>query len=201
VGTGIYTITITATDETNLTSAPETYKVWVGDTAADGTTAAPILISAGSDINFGLNGNDVIYGGAGDDSLIGGQNRDTLFGGTGNDELLGGGGNDDFLFQMEGTNTNIAQYGIDRILDMNAAGSDRIGLDDALFKGIGTPNNLNISAFNLNGAAVDADDRIIYDSTTGALYYDDDGSGIHAPIQFAQLNPGTSVSTWDFFVL
>jgi Ca2+-binding RTX toxin-like protein len=34
---------------------------------------------------------------------------------------------------------------------------------------------------------VDADDRLLYDTGTGALYYDADGTGPTAPVLFAQL--------------
>ena len=138
LGTSTYTITVTATDGGG-NDYVETYKIWVGTTTgggADGTLAAPILISAGSDIDFGLNGNDVIFGGAGDDALVGGQAGDTLNGGLGTDELLGGAQNDNFRFEYEGTTINLANYGIDQILDMNASGDDTIQLDDALFAGI-----------------------------------------------------------------
>jgi Ca2+-binding RTX toxin-like protein len=51
-------------------------------------------------------------------------------------------------------------------------------------------------------AAHDADDRIVYNTTTGALYYDADGTGTDAsPIQFATLtgSPDT-VTAADFVV-
>jgi Ca2+-binding RTX toxin-like protein len=50
-------------------------------------------------------------------------------------------------------------------------------------------------------AAHDADDRIVYNTTTGALYYDADGAGGDAAIQFAILtgSPDT-VTAADFVV-
>ncbi len=51
------------------------------------------------------------------------------------------------------------------------------------------------------GVAHDADDRIIYDTDSGALSYDADGGGDVAAIQFAQLStnlelrPPTSLSS------
>ncbi len=47
-------------------------------------------------------------------------------------------------------------------------------------------------------AAHDADDRIIYDSQTGALYYDSDGTGTAAAVQFARIAAGLVVSQNDF---
>ena len=48
-------------------------------------------------------------------------------------------------------------------------------------------------------AAADADDRIIYDPTTGALYYDPDGNGGGAAVQFATLAPGLALENDNFF--
>ena len=202
ITSGTYTITITATDGSGNASAPETFKVWVGTTSgSDGSALAPIVISAGSDIDFALNGSDFILGGDGDDALVGGQANDTLIGGRGSDELLGGAGNDLFVFRVESGDTNLSHYGIDRILDMNASGTDGINLDDGLFAGIGTPALLNAAAFKLDGSAIDANDRIIYDQTTGALYYDADGSGAGAAVQFAQLDAGTVLTVSDFHII
>ena len=134
--------------------------------------------------------------------MVGGQNNDNLDGQTGNDQLLGGANNDNFNFRYDGTHTSVADYGVDRILDMNGSGNDTIQLDDFLFSGIGTETTgLNTSAFNLNGGAVDANDRVIYDQATGALYYDADGSGAGAAVLFAQLDAGTVLGVSDFHVI
>ena len=50
-------------------------------------------------------------------------------------------------------------------------------------------------------AAQDADDRIIYDSATGQLYYDADGNGAGAQVLFANLNANLSLSASDFTVI
>ena len=49
---------------------------------------------------------------------------------------------------------------------------------------------------------VDATDRIIYNSTTGALSWDADGSGANfQAVQFAQLNPNLNLTNQDFRVI
>ena len=67
--------------------------------------------------------------------------------------------------------------------------------------GLGT---LSSSAFKdiAGGVAVDSSDRILYNHDTGALYYDADGSGSAARIQFAVLdNKPAHLTNADFFVV
>ena len=47
----------------------------------------------------------------------------------------------------------------------------------------------------------DADDRIIYDSATGALYFDADGNGAGLAVQFANLHEGLPLNATDFQVI
>ena len=56
-------------------------------------------------------------------------------------------------------------------------------------------------AFRKGSAAGDADDRIIYNKQTGALYYDPDGNGIAPQVQFATLDKGLKLTAGDFTVL
>ena len=50
-------------------------------------------------------------------------------------------------------------------------------------------------------AAHDADDRIIYDENSGALFYDADGSGAGAAVQFASLRHHPAITAADFLVV
>ena len=81
-----------------------------------------------------------------------------------------------------------------------AAGTDKIALDDAVFTGLGL-GALTASAFVTGTAAGDADDRIIYDSATGQLYFDADGNGAGAAILFATLQGAPALTASDFLVI
>jgi Ca2+-binding RTX toxin-like protein len=61
--------------------------------------------------------------------------------------------------------------------------------------------NISAGEFVIGTAAQDANDRIIYDSNTGALFYDNDGVGGNAQVQFATLSPGLGLTNLDFLVV
>jgi serralysin len=121
-----------------------------------------------------------------------GANR--IDGGGGADTLHGRGGADLFAFT-----TALNSGNIDTILDFGD-GADRIALDDAVFAGLGL-GTLSSGAFHVGAAAHDADDRIIYNSATGALMFDADGNGAGAAVQFATLNAGPILTASDFVVI
>ena len=53
----------------------------------------------------------------------------------------------------------------------------------------------------IGAAATSAEDRIIYDSSTGNLFYDPDGDGAQAQVQFAQLQTGLALTAADFLIV
>ena len=146
-----------------------------------------------------LNGNDftqVIVGNAAVNVLRGFDGGDQLQGMAGNDTLVGGDGNDKFLF-----NTALnAATNVDTITDMTA-GIDIIRLDDAHFVGIGAVGVLNADAFHIGAAAADAEDRIVYNSATGQLFFDSNGNAAGGSTLFANLIPGLALSNTDFNVV
>ena len=82
---------------------------------------------AGRDVLDGAAGNDKLWGQGGADVLGGGAGADTLDGGGGADRMRGGGGADDFVFRKG--------YGVDRITDFTFRQGDELLLDEDLWRG------------------------------------------------------------------
>nr|WP_180882825.1 calcium-binding protein [Mesorhizobium loti] len=149
--------------------------------------------------NLNGSGNDldnVVTGNVGANRLDGRAGDDTLAGGFGNDTLVGGAGNDIFMFNTAlnpGSN-------VDRLADFSVT-DDTIHLDNAVFTALATPGTLDDDAFYIGTAAHDADDRIIYDPTTGHLTYDANGDAAGGFTDFAVLEAGLALINSDFIVV
>jgi Ca2+-binding RTX toxin-like protein len=127
--------------------------------------------------------------------VTGNAGANVLNGGAGADQLFGRGGADTFAFT-----TALGGGNVDAILDF-VSGADRIALDDAIFAGIGGPGGLNANTFVLGSAAQDANDRIVYNSTTGQLFYDADGNGAGGQVLFAMLQSSPALTASDFIMI
>jgi len=152
---------------------------------------------AGNDTINGNGGNDALNGGDGADTINGGTGDDVINGGLGNDVLTGGTGNDFFVF-----NTALGATNVDHITDFrNAQGdNDTIRLENAVFTGLAN-GNLSTAAFRQGTQAADADDRVVYNNTTGELFFDADGNGAGAQVLFAVLDNPITLSNADFVVI
>ncbi len=150
----------------------------------------------GKDRIFGGAGDDQLDGGAGDDAISGGNGTDTLTGGPGRDRLTGGAGQDTFLFYDA-----LARGNVDIVTDFNVA-DDVLILYSSAFAGL-DPATFDSSAFvaNRSGTARSAEDRILYETDTGRLFFDADGTGDAARIHFATLSVGLTLTGADFLVL
>jgi serralysin len=146
--------------------------------AAEGDTFVSIENVWGtsrSDRIVGSSAANQLVGFGGADRLSGGGGRDFLNGGDGRDTLTGGAGSDRFVFDsLPDTALNL-----DTLNDFKP-GTDALVFSLALFSSLAATGTLSAGAF-WSGAGViaahDADDRLIYDSTSGALWYDADGTG------------------------
>jgi Ca2+-binding RTX toxin-like protein len=128
--------------------------------------------------------------------MVGGAGNNVLNGMGGNDTLTGGAGQDRFAFS---TALN-ATTNVDTITDFVVA-DDTISLENAIFTKLTTTGTLNAAYFKIIGtAALDSNDYILYDKTTGALSYDADGSGAGQAIRIAVLGTNLDLTNADFVV-
>lgn len=128
-------------------------------------------------------------------TLTGSAYANTLTGGSKRDVLTGGAGADQFVFK-----TAPKAGAADTITDFEV-GEDKIHLDASFFVGLPT-GALASGALAFGTTAPASDDRILYDQTSGSLYFDRDGSANgHAALMFATIDPGQAVTAQDFWVI
>src|SRR5215211_1938633 len=143
----------------------------------------------------GVGGNDTLTGKGGGDYLFGGAGNDTLDSGFGGDVLNGGIGADTFRFS-----TALGAGNVDTVQDFWVAQGDRIVLSRNVFAGAGY-DALASSAFALGPAATTAAHRIVYNQSTGELFYDADGAGGAAAVKFALVANHAQLSASSFQIL
>lgn len=133
--------------------------------------------------------NDVISGNGGNDKL---------YGGYGNDIVSGGLGRDVFIFKSSLS----ASKNFDTITDFNRT-ADTIYLDNAVFTSIRSTGVMNSALFKANaaGVATDPTDRIVYDTDSGVLFYDSNGSAAGGSVRFAVLQGKPVISSADFLII
>ncbi len=143
--------------------------------------------NSGADSLNGGDGADSLNGGSANDTLLGGNGNDTLLGGTNNDSLTGGAGADRFAYD----NTN---QGVDTITDFNTAQVDliQISASGPGFSGSGLtagllPGTAFFSSATAGPGSGNAATRFIYNTTSGNLWFDQDGTGATASVQLATL--------------
>jgi Ca2+-binding RTX toxin-like protein len=139
----------------------------------------------GNDSIVGAAGNDALWGSGGNDSIKGDAGVDHIWGGTGNDTLSGGAGIDRFHFGE----TALSSSNVDTITDFKG---DEIYLYSNPFT-----NHNFISVTLLSDAH--SGEGIIYEKSTGTLYYDNDGAGSgEAGTAFAMLTGKPTILLTNF---
>ena len=173
----------TLTLSSNVTNV-ENITIGTGTAASAVTTGIVALNINAAALTYGV----TITGNAGNNILTGGSGDDTLYGKLGNDTMTGGLGLDTFVFDT----TLNATSNRDTITDFSH-NDDTIQLSKSVMSALGALGTLSVNDFKVSTGATgvgtitlfDTTDHIIYNQTSGALFYDADGSGATAAIQIA----------------
>lgn len=185
----------------------DVYFITSGDIVTEATGAGTDTVNAGFTYalaanveNLTLTGTSAINGTGNTlvNLLIGNSGANILAGGTGNDTLTGGAGADQFLFD---TALN-ATTNKDLITDFNVV-DDTIRLENAIFTKFTTTGALTSGTF-VSGAgakALDANDYLVYNTTTGTLSYDADGNGAGVQVDIVTLTGIPALTTADFLIV
>jgi len=158
-----------------------------------------------SDIN-GVRGNlaiargtviEAAVGGRGADAIVGNDYANALYGNSGTDTLTGNGGQDFFIFDTKASAANA-----DLITDFEI-GIDTIALNNKVFRTVGRDGALAETAFvaNLTGVAEDKRDRLIYDTDSGSLFYDANGTNKGGRALLVTIDDGLALDASHFLVI
>jgi Ca2+-binding RTX toxin-like protein len=152
-----------------------------------------ILGGDGVDSLNGGDGQDFLSGGAQNDTLAGGPGNDSLDGGAGNDRLTGGAGNDSFVFvsSLAGSADIITDY---KIVE------DTVRISRNLVGNLPPGILANIRFKNTAQGPIDADDRIIYESSNGRLSFDSNGSAVGGRVLIATLPTGLAMVASEIII-
>lgn len=135
-----------------------------------------LILTGKAHINgTGNNQDNVIIGNSGNNSLSGFDGNDIIDGLGGNDAYLGGAGKD--IFRLS-TAPN-AKSNVKTVVDF-VQGEDAVEINAAAFKWKDVPLGALLAenfGSNADGVAETETQRLVYNNTTGQLFYDADGSG------------------------
>lgn len=147
--------------------------------------------------NLRLTGNGTIqgFGNSAANEITGTSGNNLIAGKGGNDLLKGLGGKDAFLFD-----TAPGPGNVDHIASFVAI-DDTIRLESAIYKKIGLGVLAPTKFKDLTTGPADAGDRILYNSDSGALFYDRDGSGAAGRVLFAVIDNDPVLKASDFVIV
>ena len=139
--------------------------------------------------------NNVLSGGAGADNLYGGNGKDTLIGGSGNDYLSGGSGSD----LLVGGSGNDILLGSQNDTLIGGSGADGFYFYDALSQGVMKIKDFSVGedfiVISADSFGVTDCSQFSYNSSTGALSLDTNGSLPDGLVQIAQLSKGLAFTS------
>lgn len=206
-GEGVDTVYVLANSNYSLPTNVENVYLGGNATSARDNSQTNNYMGANQTLSstlYGVYGNDTLIGGAGNDYLDGGEDNDIIVGGAGNDRLvgyigndtlIGGAGNDTFVMSSFGAR------GVNIITDFTS-GQDKMELHRSFFSGL-TASNLTFASVTSDQQAAISEAKIVYNSTNGSLFYNQNGamdSFGGAGGQFASLTPNLMLGVSDFVV-
>ncbi|MBF0609604.1 MAG: hypothetical protein G8345_05885 [Magnetococcales bacterium] len=146
------------------------------------------LSGTGNGLNNGITGNN------GDNTLDGGDGNDTLTGGLGADSLTGGAGADTFRYM------NLNDAG-DTINDFSLA-SDKLEFYGPYFGQLAAGEvGGQYFVANTSGVAQTAEQRFVYNTTSGLLSFDADGVGGSGAVAMVTLNPAVNLAASNILII
>jgi Ca2+-binding RTX toxin-like protein len=194
-GTDVVRSTISYTLGTNVENLSLRGTANIDGTGNSGNNA--IIGNSGANNLSGLDGNDVLFGDGGNDGLLGGNGNDELNGGLGGDSLVGGAGNDIYSYR-------IAAEGGDSISLFNSA-EDNLAFSAVGFGGGLTSGEILVagSTFiaNSDPAPTAAVGTFLYDTDSGALSWDADGSNGGGAVLIVTLLGAPALMASDFLIV
>lgn len=140
---------------------------------------------------------EAAVGGTAGDTILGNDYANALYGNLGADTLTGNDGEDFFVFDTTPSAANA-----DTITDFTV-GVDSLVFNNAIFTKIGKDGALAEGALAVNDIATAAErnDRVIYNSVTGELFYDADGSRSGKAVLVAEIGAGLALTAADVLVI
>lgn len=177
-------------DDVVYSSVSFTLDLFVEDLHLVGTGIINGTGNTGNNTLIGNSRNNTLSGGL-FVGLSGGEGNDILNGKGGNDTLKGGADADTYVFDSALNPVNNVD-----VIDGFVTGEDEIELSQAIFDAFSSTGYLTggfVSGDGLTSGSA-ADDYIIFNTSTGALYYDANGNG-GAAVQFATIKAGTLTGT------
>lgn len=135
-------------------------------------------------------------GNALNNTITGNNGNNILNGAGGSNILVGGLGKDIFQLTAAGSFNTITDF---------TEGDDAIQINSGVYASLSTSGMLDAASFKSGAglvAAEDANDFLIYDSSTGILYYDEEGNttGSAGAVQIASLTSGLNLTYSDFMI-
>ncbi len=162
-----------------------------------GNSATGVALGSVTDMNYtvvdSLQSGDLTRGGAGNNTLYGTIAADVMYGGAGADTMTGGLGADVFRYLS-------SAEGNDSITDF-LAGVDKLQVVGTGFAGL-TAGALNAGNFVGGAAAVasSASAQFLYNTATGQLSFDADGTGSGVAVNIVTLVGSPAITAADIVV-